>query len=83
LDNTMTDYETTGGETSGSSILNMINNFSPLVTENQFDDDDIEGDLENKIGLYIITPTYPRPEQLPELTRLSQTLMVIITFFLL
>ena len=32
--------------------------------------------LEEKIGLYIITPTYPRPEQLPELTRLSQTLMV-------
>ena len=32
--------------------------------------------LEEEIGLYIITPTYPRPEQLPELTRLSQTLMV-------
>ena len=32
--------------------------------------------LEDKVGLYIITPTYPRPEQLPELTRLSQTLMV-------
>ena len=32
--------------------------------------------LDENIGLYIITPTYPRPEQLPELTRLSQTLMV-------
>ena len=31
---------------------------------------------ENTVTLYIITPTYPRPEQLPELTRLSQTLMV-------
>lgn len=36
----------------------------------------LESDLEDQIGLYIITPTYPRPEQLPELTRLSQTLMV-------
>ena len=35
-----------------------------------------EPNLEDTIGLYIITPTYPRPEQLPELTRLSQTLMV-------
>ena len=35
-----------------------------------------DDNLEEKIGLYIITPTYPRPEQLPELTRLSQTLMV-------
>ena len=35
-----------------------------------------DDNLENEIGLYIITPTYPRPEQLPELTRLSQTLMV-------
>lgn len=25
--------------------------------------------------LYIITPTYRRPEQIPELTRLAQTLM--------
>ena len=32
--------------------------------------------IEDTVGLYIITPTYPRPEQLPELTRLSQTLMV-------
>ena len=31
---------------------------------------------EDTVTLYIITPTYPRPEQLPELTRLSQTLMV-------
>ena len=40
--------------------------------------DNNDGELEEKIGLYIITPTYPRPEQLPELTRLSQTLMVNI-----
>ena len=32
--------------------------------------------LDEKVILYVITPTYPRPEQLPELTRLSQTLMV-------
>ncbi|KAK4315007.1 hypothetical protein Pmani_013748 [Petrolisthes manimaculis] len=25
--------------------------------------------------IYVITPTYPRPEQIPELTRLAQTLM--------
>ena len=29
-----------------------------------------------KVPLYIITPTYPRPVQLPELTRLSTVLMV-------
>ena len=46
------------------------------------DDDDEEGYLEDEIGLYIITPTYPRPEQLPELTRLSQTLMVKSAVFL-
>lgn len=27
--------------------------------------------------LYIITPTYRRPEQLPELTRMSHTLMLV------
>ena len=37
--------------------------------------------IKEKVVLYIITPTYPRPEQLPELTRLSQTLMV--RYFLL
>ena len=42
-----------------------------------FDSETNENQLEEKIGLYIITPTYPRPEQLPELTRLSQTLMVL------
>ena len=40
------------------------------------DANNYDHNLEEKIGLYIITPTYPRPEQLPELTRLSQTLMV-------
>merc|ERR1712062_86168 len=40
-----------------------------------FDSETNENQLEEKIGLYVITPTYPRPEQLPELTRLSQTLM--------
>ena len=40
-----------------------------------------ESNLDDKIGLYIITPTYPRPEQLPELTRLSQTLMVFLNTF--
>ena len=43
---------------------------------NSKDSNNDDGELEEKIGLYIITPTYPRPEQLPELTRLSQTLMV-------
>ena len=33
--------------------------------------------------LYIITPTYPRPEQLSELTRLSQTLMVNVNAYFL
>ena len=40
-----------------------------------------DNNLDDKIGLYIITPTYPRPEQLPELTRLSQTLMVFLNSY--
>ena len=32
--------------------------------------------IAKKVPLYIITPTYPRPVQLPELTRLSTVLMV-------
>ena len=42
-----------------------------------------EPNSEDIVGLYIITPTYPRPEQLPELTRLSQTLMVNINKYIL
>ena len=45
--------------------------------QNHFDLVGNEDFLEKKNGLYIITPTYPRPEQLPDLTRLSQTLMVL------
>ena len=52
---------------SSNTFSNLINKF-PLKFNEQ--------NLEDTIGLYIITPTYPRPEQLPELTRLSQTLMV-------
>jgi hypothetical protein len=37
---------------------------------------DREKTIDDLVPLYIITPTYPRPEQLAELTRLSQTLMV-------
>jgi hypothetical protein len=42
-------------------------------------------DLEKRVPLYIITATYPRLEQLAELTRLGQTLKVkkplyVITF---
>ena len=48
-----------------------------LSNQNHFDLVENEDFLEKKIGLYIITPTYPRPEQLPDLTRLSQTLMVL------
>ena len=44
--------------------------------EYQWVNNNDEAALAETIGLYIITPTYPRPEQLPELTRLSQTLMV-------
>lgn len=31
--------------------------------------------------LYIITPTYRRPEQIPELTRMSHTLMLVKNVF--
>ena len=48
-----------------------------LSNQNHFDLVENEDFLEKKIGLYIITPTYPRPEQLPDLTRLAQTLMVL------
>ena len=30
-----------------------------------------------KVPLYIITPTYPRAEQIPELTRTGQTLLLV------
>ena len=34
--------------------------------------------FENEVDpLYIITPTYRRPEQIPELTRMSHTLMLV------
>ena len=45
-----------------------------------------EKTLDDLVPLYIITPTYPRPEQLAELTRMSQTLMVrpkrILAYFI-
>ena len=50
--------------------------FQDIQTYFKNSDANTNDHLEEKIGLYIITPTYPRPEQLPELTRLSQTLMV-------
>ena len=39
-------------------------------------------DLEKKVRLYIITATYPRLEQLAELTRLGQTLKVCLSVHL-
>ncbi|KAJ9587545.1 hypothetical protein L9F63_019021, partial [Diploptera punctata] len=38
---------------------------------------DIIAKLSHKPRLYIVTPTYRRPEQIPELTRMAQTLMHI------
>ena len=57
------------------SILSRKKRSLHLEVPNLFQNND---QLEDNIGLYIITPTYPRPEQVPELTRLSQTLMVCI-----
>lgn len=36
-----------------------------------------ENAIERVPPLYIITPTYRRPEQIPELTRMSHTLMLV------
>ena len=43
----------------------------------EFDNPDKYEILENLVPLFIITPTYPRPLQLPELTRVAQSLKVI------
>ena len=42
----------------------------------EFDNPDKHEILQNLVPLFIITPTYPRPLQLPELTRVSQSLKV-------
>ena len=71
--NTLQDYNHPPEDQLSSSMFFM---FSAKFRSN-----DNEDYLEDQVGLYIITPTYPRPEQLPELTRLSQTLMVILVTF--
>ena len=43
----------------------------------EFDNPDKHEILQNLVPLFIITPTYPRPLQLPELTRVSQSLKVV------
>ena len=42
----------------------------------EFDNSDKHEILQNLVPLFIITPTYPRPLQLPELIRVSQSLKV-------
>ena len=42
----------------------------------EFDNPDKHEILQSLVPLFIITPTYPRPLQLPELTRVSQALKV-------
>ena len=42
----------------------------------EFDNPDKHEILQNLVPLFIITPTYPRPLQLPELIRVSQALKV-------
>ena len=42
----------------------------------EFDNLDKHEILQNLVPLFIITPTYPRPLQLPELIRVSQSLKV-------
>ena len=42
----------------------------------EFDNHDKHEILQSLVPLFIITPTYPRPLQLPELTRVSQALKV-------
>ena len=44
----------------------------------EFDNPDKHEILQNLVPLFIITPTYPRPLQLPELTRVAQSLKVIL-----
>lgn len=41
----------------------------------------IEHLVEDPPPLYVITPTYRRPEQIPELTRMSHTLMLVPNLF--
>ena len=45
----------------------------------EFDNPDKHEILQNLVPLFVITPTYPRALQLPELLRVSQSLKVIFS----
>ena len=45
----------------------------------EFDNPDKHEILQNLVPLFVITPTYPRSLQLPELLRVSQSLKVIFS----
>ncbi|XP_045127758.1 galactosylgalactosylxylosylprotein 3-beta-glucuronosyltransferase I-like [Portunus trituberculatus] len=60
---------------SGPVTTTTTSTVFPVVVFSWLGDYGVEGVRPELPTVYVITPTYRRPEQIPELTRLGQTLM--------